>query len=42
MTVAPSSTAGATTRETYVKTESGWRIKTSQLTRLRVEMKKVF
>jgi len=29
-------------RETYVKLEAGWRIKTSQLTRLRVEMKKVF
>ena len=32
-------------RETYVKTDaktnSGWRIKTSQLTRLRVEMKKI-
>ena len=29
-------------RETYVKLDAGWRIKTSQLTRLRVEMKKVF
>ena len=27
--------------ETYVKLDTGWRIKTSQLTRLRVEMKKV-
>ena len=27
--------------ETYVKLDSGWRIKTSQLTRLRVEMTKV-
>ena len=29
-------------RETYEKTAAGWRIKTSQLTRLRVEMTKVF
>ena len=29
-------------RETYEKTATGWRIKTSQLTRLRVEMTKVF
>lgn len=29
-------------RETYVKTDAGWRIRTSQLTRLRVEMRKVF
>ena len=28
-------------RETYVKTPHGWRIKASQLTRFRVEMKKV-
>ena len=29
-------------RETYAKTDAGWRIKASQLTRLRVEMTKVF
>ena len=29
-------------RETYVKTDRGWRIKSSRLTRLRVEMTKVF
>jgi len=29
-------------RETYVKLGAGWRIQTSQLTRLRVEMRKVF
>ncbi|MCB2073600.1 MAG: nuclear transport factor 2 family protein [Novosphingobium sp.] len=28
-------------RETYVKTDAGWRIQSSQLTRLRVEMTKV-
>lgn len=28
--------------ETYVKTDAGWRIKLSRLTRLRVEMVKVF
>jgi len=29
-------------RETYVKLDCGWRIQTTQLTRLRVEMTKVF
>jgi hypothetical protein len=28
--------------ETYVKTDAGWRIQSSRLTRLRVEMTKVF
>jgi SnoaL-like domain len=29
-------------RETYARLDTGWRIKTTQLTRLRVEMTKVF
>ncbi len=29
-------------RETYVRLDTGWRIRTSQLTRLRVEMRKAF
>lgn len=29
-------------REVYTKTPAGWRIRSSQLTRLRVEMRKVF
>lgn len=29
-------------RETYVKLDTGWRLRTSQLTRLRVEMRKDF